>query len=366
MRFSFALSAITVAGAPNAPGYDGPVDSLVTATSHPPAVMGTACTLTVVLPPAKKSSAPDALAKAEAALRRIEAMMSDYRPDSEVGRLKAAPASQRVALSLETVEVLRSARHFAEVSGGAFDVTAAPLFQLWKRCGRLNRLPTGDELAAARAASSWDALMLLPDGAVKARPLVEVDLGGIAKGYGIDKAVESMKETGCAGGLVEVGGDLRCFGTKPGGDPWRIAVRSPSGPPFTGVLELTSAAVCTSGDYLRFVEIEGKRYSHIVDPRSGMPVDNIPSVTVIASDTTTADALATAISVLGPAKGLDLARRFKGAECLLMIRGSDGTISLYRTEGFPPLVQQAEGHARFGRLDGTRDDARTDKNRHKP
>jgi thiamine biosynthesis lipoprotein len=328
--------------------------------------MGTGCTLTVVIPREKNTTAHEVLAKAEATLRRIEALMSDYRDDSEVGRLKAASAKQRVALSPETLEVLRSARHFAEVSGGAFDVTAAPLFQLWKRCGKLDRLPTKDELATARAASSWNAFTLLEDGAVKSNSPAEVDLGGIAKGYGIDRAVETMKEAGCVGGLVEVGGDLRCFGTKPGGDPWRIAVRSPSGPQYAGVLEIKSAAVCTSGDFLRFVEIKGKRYSHIIDPRSGMPVDNMPSVTVIAPDTTTADGLATAISVLGPKKGLDLAKRFKGAECLLMVRGSDERITLFRTAGFPDIVQVGTEPARFGRPDRTPGAARTQKTEKTP
>ena len=331
--------AIVVVGAASVWASARPGDSLVTATSHPPAVMGTACTLTVVVPRAKKTTAHEALAKAEAALRRIEALMSTYRDDSEVRRLKGASAMQRIGLSPETLEVLRTARHFAEVTGGAFDATAAPLFRLWKRCAELDRLPTQDELATARAASRWSAFTLFKDGAVKANSPAEVDLGGIAKGYAIDRAVETMKAAGCVGGLVDVGGDIRCFGTKPGGYPWRIAVRAPSGPQYAGVLELESAAVCTSGDYLRFVVIKSKRYSHIIDPRSGMPVDTTPSATVIAPDATTADALATAISVLGPKEGLDLVNRLEGAECLLMVRGSAGQTSLLRSAGFPGFVQ---------------------------
>ena len=334
--------AIVVAGAAGVWAGARPGDSLVTATSHPLAVMGTGCTLTVVVPREKKATARKALAKAEAALRRIEALMSTYRDDSEVRRLNGASAMQRVALSPETLEVLRTARRFAEVTGGAFDATAAPLFRLWKRCAERDRLPTQDELATARAASRWDAFTLLADGAVKANSRAEVDLGGIAKGYAIDRAVETMKAAGCVGGLVDVGGDIRCFGTKPGGHPWRIAVRAPWGRPHAGVLELESAAVCTSGDYLRFVQIKSKRYSHIIDPRSGMPVDTTPSVTVIAPDATTADSLATAISVLGPKKGLDLVNSLKGVECLLMVRGSAGQTSRLRSAGFPDLVQGEE------------------------
>ncbi len=305
--------------------------------------MGTECALTVVVPRAKRANIHGALAKAEEALRRIEALMSTYRDDSEVRRLKGAPAMQRVALSPETLEVLRTARHFAEVTGGAFDATAAPLFRLWKRCAKLDRLPTRDELVTARAASRWDAFTLLTDGVVKANSLAEVDLGGIAKGYAIDRAVETMKEAGCVGGLVDVGGDIRCFGTKPGGHPWRIAVRAPWGPRYAGVLGLQSAAVCTSGDYLRFVEIKGERYSHIIDPRSGTPVDKVPSVTVIAPDATTADALATAVSVLGPKEGLDLVKGLAGVECLLVVRGPAGRVLLLRSSGFPDLVEGRKG-----------------------
>jgi len=323
--------------------HAGPGDSLVAATSRPAAVMGTSCTLTAIVPREKNATAHQALAEAESVLRRVESLMSTYRDASEVRRLKNASAKQHVVLSRETCEVLRSARRFAEISGGAFDVTAAPLFRLWRQCADLNRLPTRDELTAARAASSWDNLTLLEDGAVKANPFVEVDLGGIAKGYAVDRAIEKLQEAGCVGGLVEVGGDLRCFGTKPGGHPWRIAVRAPVGPPQAGVLELTSAAVCTSGDYLRFVEIKGKRFSHIIDPRSCLPAEAVPSVTIIARDATTADGLATTVSVLGPEKGLNLVESLDGVHCLLMVRGSEGRISLLRSAGFPDLIQAGEG-----------------------
>ncbi len=358
IRFCLAVAGISVSGAAGVRVCAGADDSLVAATSRPAAIMGTSCTLTVVLPSEKSTIAQESLAKAEATLRRIESLMSTYRDDSEVRRLKNASAKQRVALSPETLAVLRASRHFAEVSGGAFDVTAAPLFQLWKRCGKLDRPPTQEEIATARTASSWDAFTLLEDGAVKGNSLAEVDLGGIAKGYGIDRAVETMKEAGCVGGLVEVGGDLRCFGRKPGGHRWRIALRSPAGPEYAGVLEVESAAVCTSGDYLRFVEIKGIRYSHIIDPRSGLPVDTMPSVTVIAPDTTTADGLATAISVLGPNKGLELIKSFEGSECLLMVRGSDGRTSFVRSAGFPELVR---GGREPGRPIRTKDSARGDK-----
>ncbi len=317
----------------------GPDETLVTVTSHPLAVMATSSTLTVVVPQGEEAAAQKALAKAEATLRRVEALMSAYRDDSEVRRLNHAPARERVTLSPETVEVLRAARRFTELTGGAFDVTAGALFRLWRRCAGEGRLPKREELAAARAASGWTVLELLDDGAVKADELARVDLGGIAKGYAIDRAIEAMKAAGCVGGLVDVGGDIRCFGAKPGGRPWRIAVRAPAGSPHAGVLEIGPAAVCTSGDYLRFVEIEGKRYGHIIDPRSGMPVEATPSVTVIAPDASTADSLATAISVLGPTEGLELAATLEGVECLLMVREQGGEVLLHRSEGFPDLIE---------------------------
>ena len=149
---------------------------------------------------------------------------------------------------------------------------------------------------------------------------VRVDLGGVAKGYGIDRAVAAMREAGVAGGLVDVGGDLRVFGKPPRGDRWEVMVRSPLTKGTIVTLKLTESAVCTSGSYFRFVKIGGRRFSHIIDPRSGQPAAGVASATVLAPDAATADGWATALSVLGQ-DGLELLP--KQAEAMLVIGSKD-------------------------------------------
>ncbi len=263
--------------------------------------MGTTCTLVAVAD--DRERARDALGRAEAALRRVEALMSTWLADSEASRLNRARAGERVALSSETLAVLQTARQAASQTEGAFDITCGPVIELWREAGRRGRLPSQSEIEQARAASSWRSIELMEGGAAKLVDTVQVDLGGIAKGYGIDRAVEAMRAAGARGGLVDVGGDLRCFGQPPDGSVWTVDVRDPFGEGRLVELGLAGGGVCTSGSYARFVEIEGRRYSHIVDPRSGRPADAIPSVTVIAGTALDADVWATALSVLG-AEGL--------------------------------------------------------------
>lgn len=289
--------------------------------SHPTAVMGTDCQITAVMPRRATPAGQAALRAAEAELRRVEALMSAWLADSEIARLNAAPAGTEVPLSIDSRRVLAASRQAWEASAGAFDITCRPLLELWKEAGRRGRLPSDAELAAARAESSWAMLRLTPGGATKTAPTACVDLGGIAKGYGIDRATDALRAAGCLGGLVDVGGDLRCFGRSPDGVTWRIGIRDPLGERLRETLHLTDRAVCTSGNYQRFVTIAGRRFSHIVDPRTGWPADRVPSVTVVAPTALEADPWATALSVLG----FDgLSKLPAGVEALL-VNGGDGS-----------------------------------------
>ncbi len=283
---------------------------------EPARVMGTTCTLTAVPGPEGVASAEAALRDAEAALRAVEARMSVWIAGSEISRFNQAPAGEDVALSADTLEVLRAARRGAVQTRGAFDVTCGPLIELWRRAGSLDRLPTEAELAGARAASSWRLVHLDEDGARKDSGEARVDLGGIAKGYGTDRAVESLRRAGVEAGVVDVGGDLRCFGHPPDKDRWPVDIRDPFRPGTIGALLVGDAAVCTSGNYARFAVIEGKRYSHIIDPRTGSPAEAAPSVTVVAPTAMAADMWATALSVLGR-EGLPLLPA--GMEALLVL-----------------------------------------------
>ena len=298
-------------------------------------VMGTDAALVAVVPPRQRVPAEQRLREAEAVLRVVEARMSTWIADTEIARLNAAAAGQFVALSPESVAVLRAAWDAHTRTDGAFDVTCRPLVELWRRAAERGTVPGQAELAAARDASGWPQLELTDRGAVKRRATVKVDLGGIAKGYTIDRAAAGLRAAGVEGSMVDVGGDLVCFGRPASGERWSVEVKDPFGPGKLATLRISEGAVCTSGDYARFVEIAGKRYSHIIDPRSGRPVDSAASVTVFAPTAMTADVWATALSVLGP-EGLD--RLPHGVEAMIVV----GTKSEHRvvcTPGFREMIE---------------------------
>ncbi len=303
---------------------------------HPERVMGTSCTLVAVVAANRANLGRLALDRAEAALRGVETRMSNHLERSEVGRLNRAPAGETIALGAETLAVLTAARRLHRETEGAFDVTCRPLLTLWRERAGAGRTPAFDELSAARNQSTWEHLTLLADGARKTSPGVEVDLGGIAKGWGVDAAVGALVAGGCAGGLVEVGGDLRVWGLRPDGGLWPVEVRDPFGGAVMATLRLRDRAVCTSGSYARHVEIDGRRYSHVVDPRTGWPADATPSVTVVARDALTADAWATALSVLGPA-GLPLLPDDGSVEALL-VTGSLERCDVHLSPGMNSLL----------------------------
>lgn len=305
--------------------------------------MGTECELAVV---ASKVRASWALTRAEDALRNVESLMSVHIKASELSRFNAGDKGE-YRFSPELMKVLHAAGRFHEQTDGAFDVTCYPLIQLWKRCKADGRLPSEAEIAEARKLVGMKHLRIGSDGVTKLTDGVMVDLGGIAKGYAIDRAIEAMIEAGAEGGLVNVGGDLRCFGTDEDGKPWPVKIRHPFDKShICATLSVTEASVATSGDYHRYFEISGKRYSHIVDPRTGqtLPQGHAPSVTVISlpvADTppsaAAADAWATAISVLGLA-GIKLIDKHPGLEAMI-ITGTPDKHEIHMSKGFKSLLE---------------------------
>jgi thiamine biosynthesis lipoprotein len=288
--------------------------------------------LVAAVPPGDTHRARTALAASEAALRDVEARMSAYLEASELSKLNRAAGGEDVILTPETMEILRAARNAATETDGAFDTTCSPLLTLWREAGEQKRLPSADALAAARAATGWQHFELTATRVRKKLAAARQDLGGVAKGHAIDRATCALRRAGIPSGLVDIGGDVRAFGPGPGGDGWAVQLRHPFRDSSCGTLLLRDAAVCTSGNYQRFTQIGGRRYSHIIDPRTGQPVENVPSVTVIAPDCTTADIWATALSVLGP-KGLEKLTSLNGLEALL-ITGSPEDHKIHQTPGF--------------------------------
>ncbi len=323
-----AVAALTVIALWRTRGDSESAD-LIAATGRPEAIMGTSCRVVVVMPADQAGRRRAALDAAERTLRRVEALCSTHIESSELSRLNAGHIDQ---VSFDLWTVLSNAKRAYESTDGAFDVTARPLFELWKRAAQQQRLPTAEKIAEARTRSRWDLVAIADDRKhVYAKaPTVAFDLNGIAKGYAIDRAIEAMRDAGAVGGLVDVGGDVRCFGVNGNGQGWRVGLRDPFGDRVLFFLRLTDRAVCTSGNYARFVTIGGNRYSHIIDPRTGTPADHAPSVTVIAPAAAAADAWATALSVLGPQ---GLAQCPPGTEAMV-VTGTAEDYAVHTTPGF--------------------------------
>jgi thiamine biosynthesis lipoprotein len=297
---------------------------------RPQGVMGTVCTLAAVVPQSDVADARLALFEAESCLRGVEARMSNWLDDSEVSRLNAAAANEVVPLSAETRHVVNVARAAFADTGGAFDITCRPQIELWHMAGENGRLPDQPQRDACRSQSNWEQIRFAEHGVVKRVDTVRIDLGGIAKGYAIDRALERLRKAGVRGAMVELGGDLACFGRQADGEPWRVEVRHPHRHGNLARLRIGNAAVATSGNYARYTEIEGQRYSHIIDPRMCFPADAAESVTVVAPSAMVADIWATAINALGT-DGLE---RLPDRVDALLVRGSERDISVVCTPGF--------------------------------
>ena len=274
---------------------------------------------TITLYAASEAAGREAAAAAFAEVERLNRILSDYDETSELSRLSAAaPTAAPVEVSDDLWRVLERSVAIRDATGGAFDPTVGPLTTLWRQSRRSGALPRPDKLAAARAAMGPEKLVLDSERrAVRLEaPGMRLDLGGIGMGYAIDRALEVLRKRSIAAAMVDASGDVGVSGPPPGSPGWRIEV-APLDPTATGAerqtLVLVDAAVTTSGDARQGVEIDGVRYSHIVDPRTGIGVMGQAAVTVIANDCTTADALATAASVLGPAEGLRAVEAEPGA-----------------------------------------------------
>jgi len=264
---------------------------------------------------------PTAARACTAAFQRVaelEDLLSDYRPTSELRRLCAQSGGPPVRVSAELFFVLRRAQDLARRSRGAFDVTVGPYVALWRNARKTGKWPSKEELRQARRAVGWWKVQLDP----KARtvrlqvPGMRLDLGGLAKGYAGDQALAALQKQGLRRALFQAGGDVVVSGPPPGRRGWRIEL-PPASPGRRGrVLTLAQAAVSTSGDTEQFVEFQGRRYSHIVDPRTGLGLTHRRLVTIVARTGLTADGLSTAVSVLGPEKGRPLVWSF-GGRCYL-------------------------------------------------
>jgi thiamine biosynthesis lipoprotein len=301
--------------------------------------MGT--TFRVVLYAPDKASAKKAAGAAFARVAELDDVMSDYKKDSELMRLCRAFAKEvgePVKVSDDLFFVLQKAEALSEKSGGAFDVTVGPVVQLWRLARRTQELPDAKELAAARAKVGYQKVKLDP--AKKTvqllTPGMQLDLGGIAKGYADDEALKLLRaKFGIKQALVAASGDIACADPPPGERGWKVEIAPIARSQKPRMLTLANAAVSTSGDLEQFVEIKGVRYSHVLDPRTGLGLTGRRSVTVIAQKGIDADSMTKAVSVLPPERALKLIEETPGAACYVVILGKDGKPVATASKRFP-------------------------------
>lgn len=260
----------------------------------------------------------------------IEKLASFYDANSELNMVNRSAFEEEIKIESELFDIIEVAMLYSRVSGGAFDITVGPLVDLWKTA---KTKPTAQQLEQAQAKVGYHRLILNPEKRTVQFELegMKIDLGGVAKGYAIDKAIFAIKQNGAVGGLVDVGGDIRCFGkTKTGEEFFKIGLQNPDNvgdsekEQLLAVFKVKDRAVATSGDYQRFIEVDGERISHIINPATKTGAKKFRSVTIIAPKAIDADALATAVSVMDEKTGMEIIENLDNIEAVLVKR--DGQV----------------------------------------
>lgn len=262
-----------------------------------------------------------ALLAADEEVARIEALISSWQSTSETSEINRQAGRQPVSVSAELYQLLLRATKVAELTDGAFDPTYAGLDKIWRYDSTMTSVPDSGSVAASVRQIAYEKIafdetnhtIYLPE------PGMKIGFGAIGKGYAADRAKQVLQAHGVASGVVNAGGDLICWGLRENEQPWQISIADPVHPNrILASLNVSDLAVVTSGNYERFVTLNGLRYSHILDPRTGWPVRGIRSVTVLSPIAEFSDALATALFVMGQEKALSLVDRLAGVECLII------------------------------------------------
>ncbi|MEQ1899046.1 MAG: FAD:protein FMN transferase [Vicinamibacterales bacterium] len=331
MRHRVAWSVVLASAllaAPASPRAEGPLTTTVRRF-----LMGTS--ITVEATGGVASSRAVAVDEAFAAMVEVDRLMSNYKPDSELMRLNADAARRPVRVSDPMWSVLAAGQRVSRASGGAFDVTVGPLVRLWGFHDKRPHVPSAAELRRIRPIIGYQNVVL--DEAAHTvrfiRPGVELDLGGIAKGFAVELAGRALERRGYAG-LVDAGGNQFLVGHPLNKARWQVGIADPEHPTkILGTLEVDGGAVSTSGGYHNYFVSGGKTYGHLIDPRTMAPGDAALSVTIVSPDATLADALSKPAYLLGPVTGLALVESFPGAMAIIAYRGTNGGVELMMSEG---------------------------------
>jgi FAD:protein FMN transferase len=291
-------------------------------------VMGTFARIIAVA--ADRKTALAAIESAFEKFSQVDSMMSSYKPDSQLSAVNRDAFDKPVTVNSQLFEVISSAVEYSQKSAGAFDITIGPLTDLWRQTADTGQRPSKKAIAEAHSKVGFEKL-ILNDENMTVRFAVDgmrLDLGGIAKGYAIDLAVEAARKAGARGAMIDVGGDIRCFGKSAGEkEKWTIGLQDPDAEgQILLKLKMNDAAVATSGHYRRFVLIDGERHSHIINPAGGNSAGKLASVSIIAPTAMAADALATAVSVMGTEGGMKMIEDTEKTEAILIEPGKNDYI----------------------------------------
>ncbi len=344
MRRSLTCSGILAAAlllASAVPRAEGPLTTTVRRV-----LMGT--TITVEATGGVAASRAAAIDEAFAAMVEVDRLMSNYKPDSELTRINTDAALRPVKVSDPMWSVLTAARRVSRASGGAFDITVGPLVRLWGFHDKRPHVPSATELQQVRAIVGYENVVL--DEATHTvrftRKGVELDLGGIAKGFAVEVAGRVLQRRGYSG-LVDAGGNQYLVGTPLNKARWEVGIEDPETPTaLLGSLQVDGGGVSTSGGYHNYFVSGGKTYGHLIDPRTMAPSNAALSVTIISPDATLADALSKPAYLLGPEKGLALVESFPGAMAVIAYRGTSGRVELVMSEALKTRFRRAPNSRR--------------------
>jgi thiamine biosynthesis lipoprotein len=306
--------------------------------------MGT--TVDIYLYASGRTRAAALMEAAFAEIERVEAALSSHRPTSEISRINRTAARKPVVTDPEVFRLIRQAFDYSRRTDGAFDVTVGPLVEVWGFFRDDGRYPSADELAEARARVGWWHVMLNDElRSIRFRRRgIRLDLGGIGKGYALDRAARVLRRHGVTAALLGAGrSSYYAIGAPPEAAGWRLVVPDPYDPTETlSTVWLRNESLSTSGSNQQFFELDGRRYSHIIDPRTGEPAAGMMQVTVTAGTATDSDALATALFVLGPTCAAELIAESDGAAALLVAGNeTEGRVVAVRWDGSPFYEREA-------------------------
>ncbi|PKV75173.1 FAD:protein FMN transferase [Pontibacter ramchanderi] len=256
-----------------------------------------------------------------AEIQRIEALISEWQPTSQTSAINRSAGGMAVSVDEELYELIRRSLRISELTGGAFDISWAAADKVWKFDGSMKTLPDSQTVTNSIRHIGYNKIQLIPEthSVYLQEQGMKIGFGAIGKGYAANRARDVMRKMGIRSGVVNAAGDLITWGKQADGQPWYIGIADPAEKDKVfSWLTADHTAIVTSGSYEKFAEIGGKRYAHIIDPRTGYPATGLKSVTIICPDAELADALATATMVLGREEGLYLINQLKGVECLMI------------------------------------------------